>query len=140
MGTLRRRVAATDEWLPYARPHVRIEENTMGIRVQTARCIAVLALLLLAGSLSARSVMGQEPTTTVVVDVSTTVPTTAPVVNDGDDDDSVGVWGLLGLFGLLGLAGLLRKPKTEVQTVTRTVAEPPVTRTVVEPPIDRTQP
>jgi hypothetical protein len=110
-------------------------KDTMSIDWKIIRCIAALSLILIAGSATATWVAAQDPTATGAVDVSTTVPTAAPVVEE--EDDSFDDWGLFGLLGLLGLAGLLRKPKTEVQTVTRTVTEPPVTRTVVEPPITR---
>ena len=93
----------------------------MRMTLKSARCIAALSLILVAGSASATSVMAQDPTATVAVEeiVST------PVV---EEDDSFDDWGLLGLLGLAGLAGLLRKPKTEVQPVTRTVVEPPANR------------
>lgn len=107
----------------------------MSIDWKRVRCIVALSLVLVASSVAGTSVSAQDPTATTAGAAPTEVPTAVPVVEE--EDDSFDDWGLLGLLGLLGLAGLRRKPKVEVQPVTRTVVEPPVTRTVVEPPITR---
>lgn len=99
----------------------------MKIGWNTIRIVAILSLLLLVGSVATTSVSAQDPTATSVAETIT-----QPIADQVDDkDNGFDDWGLLGLLGLVGLAGLLRKPKTEVQ---------PVTRTVIEPPIDRTRP
>ena len=84
----------------------------MKSRILTGLRGVALALALLLGVSTVGPVAAQDATVAPVTGAAQAVE---EETDDGFD------WGWLGLIGLAGLAGLMKRPRTEVQTIDRTV-------------------
>jgi len=84
----------------------------MKTRISTGLRRAALAVALLFGVCAGGPVAAQDAT---VPPVTRAAQAVEEETDDGFD------WGWLGLIGLAGLAGLMKRPRTEVQTIDRTV-------------------